>query len=307
MMQKNETLLLRPWLLFHGALLGFQNLFVFDNASSPEVRAILWEFTVLGVKVDFSRAGPEDYPAKGAIAGQKIKELMATGRYDLVIPLDCDEFLAMATPAGPSYASNDLLHELDRIAGQRVIARTVSCYLNRPGYIDEFWLADHRKCIVPMTDFESIDHGSHAALPEPAGGYARTALCYIHMHHKPYPEFLAGVREKLRYEVDINDPVALGRRNYIGAHLAEYPSMTAAEYYAGGLRNQGPFFRYQGIAKFTQAMQGCAGFRAAWETGRPNGPRAPMLQHAALTATAAGREGAANELWAEHKKLTQSE
>ena len=59
MMQKDEALLLRPWLLYHGLLFGFENLYVYDNGSTSDaVLAILREFAAVGVHVDDAHTAP---------------------------------------------------------------------------------------------------------------------------------------------------------------------------------------------------------------------------------------------------------
>src|SRR5471030_579275 len=98
MMQKDETYLLEPWLVYHGHLFGFENLFVFDNGSaSLEVRHILARFTREGVNVDWGYASRRDFLAKGELIGGLIRTLDQRGEYDFLIPLDCDEFIVLRT------------------------------------------------------------------------------------------------------------------------------------------------------------------------------------------------------------------
>ncbi len=55
MMFRDEVLLLKPWLHYHGYLFGFENLYVFDNGSRDEtVLATLRQFAKIGANVDSS-------------------------------------------------------------------------------------------------------------------------------------------------------------------------------------------------------------------------------------------------------------
>src|SRR4051794_8936502 len=117
MMQKDEDILLRPWLLYHGYLFGFENLYVFDNGSSSEaVLATLQAFAAVGVNVDFTHDRPEDFEFKGEVIGRTIKEFRQDDRYDIALPLDCDEFLAVRGSAGVTCNRNEILAELGRIS-----------------------------------------------------------------------------------------------------------------------------------------------------------------------------------------------
>lgn len=65
MMQKDEAILLEPWLTYHGHLFGFSNLHVIDNGSTrADVQAVLHRFAALGVHVDYSHPSHDDYLRK---------------------------------------------------------------------------------------------------------------------------------------------------------------------------------------------------------------------------------------------------
>ena len=94
--QKDEDLLLRPWLLYHGYLFGFENLHVCDNGSSrDDVLATLQEFISLGVRVDFASPDAVDTEDPQGAIHRKTGELRQDGRYDVVLSLGCDEFLVI--------------------------------------------------------------------------------------------------------------------------------------------------------------------------------------------------------------------
>src|SRR5271170_8315503 len=132
MMQKDEDLLLRPWLLYHGYLFGFENLYVYDNGSkSTRIFETLREFADIGVHVDLSFTRQEDFENKGAILGEKIKEFKNSDLYDIAIPLDCDEFLAIHDFNLGVICSRSLIRsEIGRIDRGGVVCRVSHCLDN---------------------------------------------------------------------------------------------------------------------------------------------------------------------------------
>jgi hypothetical protein len=266
MMLRDEALLLRPWLIYHGYLFGLENLY--DNGSaSAEVLAILRQFQAVGVNVDFSRNQQHDFAGKGGIIGGKIKEFKAAGSYDIAFAVDCDEFIALAGPAGPSISRNQILAEIERIDQAGLICQTEKCFYNVPGHLDQFWLAGHRKCIVPVRLFKEIDHGFHWVNKDDSAQYGVTQLTYIHLHHKPFAQAVAGAKQKLGAFTDITDLEGLKSYRGVGWHLVKYLFMTAAAYYQ--LRPEGlPFIKYTGFLRLLTLLTGGA-IRDAWEAARP--------------------------------------
>ena len=67
MMQKNESELLDKWLRYHGYLVGFENLYVYDNGSeSQEIISLLEKYQQFGVNVDFEHNQRADFEGKGS-------------------------------------------------------------------------------------------------------------------------------------------------------------------------------------------------------------------------------------------------
>ena len=67
MMQKNETELLEPWILYHGALFGHENLYIYDNGSDdPKTVELIHRLALkYPVNFDFSFAKKSDFESKG--------------------------------------------------------------------------------------------------------------------------------------------------------------------------------------------------------------------------------------------------
>jgi hypothetical protein len=95
-MQKNEGTLLRPFLRYHAALFGAENIYVVDNGSTD--LAVIGELAAAereGVCIDRTHGTIEDYLAKGNIIGDLVKRLDQDEKYDFYILLDCDEFVVL--------------------------------------------------------------------------------------------------------------------------------------------------------------------------------------------------------------------
>jgi len=277
MMLKDENLLAELWLRYHGYLFGFENLYVYDNGSRDElVLATLRRFAAAGVNVDFSRSSMEDFVGKGDIIGAKINEFKDADRYDIAIPLDCDEFVALAGDCGPSVSRTEIIAEFQRIHEAGAVCQTAKCFYNVPGYLDQFWLSKHEKCIVPVPAFATLDHGFHLAnfhFESYVAGiaYGATRICYIHLHHKPFEHLMDGVNNKIGGSVDIKNPDAVKAYTGFGHHLTKFPGMTRETYYNHIDSGSVPFLRFSGFLRLSEVLMDFAATRQAWEAGRPAG------------------------------------
>jgi len=273
MMLRDEALLLKPWLLYHGYLFGFENLYVYDNGSRDEsVLATLRQFAASGVTVDSSHQTMAGFEYKGNIIGAKIQQFKDSGRYDIALAFDCDELIAIAGEAGPGITRTEILAEIERIHAAGAICQTTRCFYNVPGYLDRFWLAGHWKSILPVPAFRSIDHGFHRAGLAEGEAYRATSLTYIHLHHKPFAQVVAGAWQKLSVWADTSSPEAAKSHQGVGRHLTKYLEMAPEDYYA--MRPEGlPFIRFTGFLRLLELFMDLAAARSAWEAGRP-----PALQ-----------------------------
>ena len=164
MMHRDETLLLEPWLRYHGFLFGYENIFILDNGSkNPVVQATLKRFAKVGVNVNYSHPSRLDFDRKGCVVGTLIEHFQQTSRYDIVLPLDCDEFVAVIGDNGISISRNQILDHLSELAQLGPMVKIRHCLENRPGFLELFRLVNFNKTIVPLGDFKSIDHGFHEA------------------------------------------------------------------------------------------------------------------------------------------------
>jgi hypothetical protein len=237
MMQKDEATLLLPWVRYHGRLFGFANLFVFDNGSTdPTTLAALDEAAGLGVSVDRSFATKLDFVRKGDVLGERMRMMRDEGGWDVLFPLDCDEFLALRDGDGVSFDRERMLGHLARVRDDDRIPYVLTAYLNVLGTLDRFRPEGCLKTFIQARGFQELDHGFHQIRSSLSETPVDSGLVYIHCHAKPFAQLVRDAREKLRFWCDVDDPAAadaLEAANGAGWHLVKYLRMTEREYLAG--------------------------------------------------------------------------
>ena len=213
MMQRDEVDLLRPWVMYHAALFGIENLFVFDNGSTAaSVTMDLVEFARNGANVDWKHASPDDFHSKGDILGSLILSL--AGRYDFFLPLDCDEFFVVRTGAKKIACDPATIHaDLAQFAGESRALQLKAAFYNVLNTPNAFWCWPHQKTFFSGNSFRSLDHGYHEGRTK-AGGTLETDFAHIHYHHKPYALMVEHAKNKLRPYVAVEDRSAL--EDYVG-------------------------------------------------------------------------------------------
>lgn len=120
MMQKNEILLLDPWIRYHTNLLGSDHIYVYDNGSTDTaVIKTLRDAEKGGMNVFWDYTRQDDFTNKGEIIAALIRRLDKERPHDFYFPLDCDEFLACLPPRpsdSPSCRKQDIIEALDLCA-----------------------------------------------------------------------------------------------------------------------------------------------------------------------------------------------
>ena len=87
-MVKDEVDIIEDWLLYHGTIFGFNNLYVIDNFSTDGTYEILLKYKKKGIFL----IREKDYKHKGLYMRHLIKD-RTIQNYDLAYPLDVDEFI----------------------------------------------------------------------------------------------------------------------------------------------------------------------------------------------------------------------
>jgi hypothetical protein len=235
-MLKDEVTLTEPFLRYHAALFGAENLYVFDNGTSePEVLKVLDDYERKGAHVDHSFDTAEDFRNKGTIVGELVERLDAEGNYDLYILMDCDEFVALRTADGYTVEPDAIHRYLDSLIGEHRIIKVNTNLSNIPGSPGRFQVAEYSKTIWPRGVMGVTDHGFHSGWSR--NGSTDVVACdivYVHFHYRPFAEVVRFARQKLSAEVPPEDLEDMERlRNFKGRgwHLVAYLLDDEENYY----------------------------------------------------------------------------
>jgi hypothetical protein len=296
MMQKDEDTLLLPWVLYHGALFGFESLFVFDNGSvDPAVIAGLEVAAGLGVTVDRRFDQKLDFVRKGEVLGAQMRALRDAGGWDLFLPLDCDEFLALQDGEGVCFERERILAGLAALVADDRVPYVIMAYMNVLGTIDRFRPESCLKTFVQARGFVELDHGFHQVRSSLSETPVDSGFVYIHCHGKPFARVVRDAREKLAYWCDVDSPAAadeLEATNGAGWHLVKYLRMTEREYLAT-FGHEGSV-SLPGFAERLAAVGADTGFLLGGETRRQGngvmvfGAQGPALDQVMRALGAAG-------------------
>ncbi|MEJ0020598.1 MAG: glycosyltransferase family 2 protein [Acetobacteraceae bacterium] len=233
MMERDEDDLLAPWLLYHGYLFGFENLYVFDNGSSSSVTLeVIRRFQKVGVNFDFSLSEPRDYEAKGRATQDKINSLHDSGKYDMYFPLDCDEFVVVHGTEGLTCCRNEIMAVLEAVAKPRGVRVVVAPLFNVPGYPSEFYFLGQQKVFFAGGGVGHLEHGNHHGGIPGADHPRRSMITYLHFHNRTFPALRKHALTKLANRVDVNDKEKLLSYTGHGDHLVNYFKMSERDYVA---------------------------------------------------------------------------
>jgi hypothetical protein len=256
MMCKNEDELLPIWGRYHGHLLGFENLYVFDNGSTTAASlTALDDLHAAGVHVDRSFGRVEDYPSKGQITAGEIRRLDRERPADFYFPLDCDEFLAVEDgPYALDCTRAGLERELAPHAGFSGVLTICAGYDNSPETPGLYVRSpEQRKAFFAQGACTDLDHGSHVGFAR-TEARASTKVVYLHHHYKPFEHLVRHAREKLTPFVDDLSPQTYEthRRNGVpGHHLISHLELADEAAYLAAYRHR----EYRPIVSFTRALE----------------------------------------------------
>ncbi|MCQ8279305.1 glycosyltransferase family 2 protein [Acetobacteraceae bacterium KSS8] len=221
-MQKNE-ILLEPWIIHHGILFGFGNLYVYDNGSDlASIKDILLRYAKLGVNVIWDCNKTEDFKNKGDIFAALIKKIQNEKSYDYFFPLDCDEFVMLSGENGFTSSKSEIDTYLDEHIGDDCVRAVNYQLINIPGKLDTFALIDFAKSVIPNRPLRYLDHGFHEAALASGAPAVKSRLVYAHLHNKPFPILLQSARQKLSPFIDCDDKEAIRDYSGNGFHLTKY-------------------------------------------------------------------------------------
>lgn len=255
MMQKDEVLLLRPWVAFHGALVGYENLTIFDNGSTqPEVIRQLADAEEAGVEVIRHFNSVEDFNEKGSRISERIQHFDIESPADFYFPLDCDEFLVSQVTEGVIRVDRAGLHEALRphLATSKVL-RISFGFDNDPRGEGRFFAKGRLKSFFACGTCVSLDLGFHRGRTREGADSVTGKVGYLHMHNKPWRRLQDDARKKMVGRVpNFERETLLAHREARGRgfHLineilleseAEYFEYVADKYKGSGERTLGEF------------------------------------------------------------------
>lgn len=203
MMQKNENILLDPWLRYHEAMVSAQSIFVFDNGSSDlETLRILKDAEKRGISVNRKYNKPQDYFDSGMIVAKFIKYLDSNNPHDFYIPIDCDEFLACMINGQLSCSRDDIDKSLSNFIRNDKVLTMPRKYLNSPYHRNRYSEIDHcKKCFFAQGACDSLILGYHSGTSKAGSTEVETNITFIEIHYMPYQEHRRISKQKIEHFV----------------------------------------------------------------------------------------------------------
>ncbi len=188
-MVKGEVDIVTDWVLYHGTLFGFDNLFIIDNYSEDGTFETLLQ---LKQKYNINITRLPNYKKKGEYMTYLLRTF---GNKELVFPLDIDEFIVYFDKHTNQISCDKdailkYIHSLPRLPFYKMnyinsknfsnvgyTKATIEC--NYGKYAD---YGNHAKTFFHSDLFKgNIDHGNHY---NQTNNYLLTDLCLIHFHQR---------------------------------------------------------------------------------------------------------------------------
>jgi len=231
---KNEEDKIREWLLYHGYLFGFNNIYVIDNCSSDKTPLILKEFEKKGIQVTYN---VEDYSRKGVHLSRLMTKLKGI-REQFFVPLDCDEFIILQETA-PDHIKiiadkKHILSYFDLLPkdGRKYEFKSVYnshtdelSHKNPIREITKFSNSHIKKKFYLSTTFMNTDHGNHnGKVSFKDNESIHTDLCLLHFSNVGFQRFIDRAYLDIRgfgYKVDTLSEEQLEdlvKRKAVGSH-----------------------------------------------------------------------------------------
>lgn len=221
-MQKDESELLPVWLAYYGRLVGPENIYLIDNGSdSDDVKSII-ENAKKSNTTCLAYPGGENFDKKGEIVQGITRSLL--NNYDVVIPIDGDEFLTFASNPQELINIVDFYEEVSRFTKSEFDVGFISLhFLNIAGTPNVASRAFKKVFVRPNSKFK-LNRGFHYEDKHKDIGY-RSKFAYIHFHHKRTVEEMRKLAIPKLGEERYNDLMALEtveRQSGKGKHMARY-------------------------------------------------------------------------------------
>ena len=228
-MVKDECDIIRDWILYHGYLFGFDNLFIIDNMSSDGTFEIINEYVEKGIHI----YRESNYIEKGIFMKQLINGNCSGN--DIAFPIDIDEFIVYHERGWKHINCdkdkiNDYINGLNngcRLYKANYLLSMITCDggYQRAVCENEYAIycdyADHAKSFFRVNLYNGdIDHGNHI---NNKTEYFMSNICLVHFHCRNLEQMKKKVLNNvigLGHPNDLNSLCELlnNNKNFMGFH-----------------------------------------------------------------------------------------
>jgi hypothetical protein len=241
LVQKNEGGLLKSWFNYHTRLTRPEHIYIIDNGSAdPLTASILAEIREAGGKVDESFHSAAAFNKKHEIVLGLIKKLQSQGDFDFIIPLDCDEFLAvMSDDKVPEFRPDRIGAELTKHLGACGPLAMAGSFYNNPCHFGSFFFSREKAVFFASDPVETIDLGYHRAETVSGQPAVPTNVVAMHLQYKRFERAKAQAAEKLKLRVPNFAEATIRSFDGTGSHMNKF-FLAGATGYEGKFQSGAP-------------------------------------------------------------------
>ena len=226
MMQKDEGELLNSWIQHHLKITDPEQIIILDNGSTcPHTLKILTKVRNLGVEVLYDHKTSDDFERKGEIIANIIRQRQNDAESDFLIPLDCDEFLAVqkTDDLEASFNREDFQKSLSELRKQTGYFKVRVHYFNDTETPDLYHVSyNPQKFFFGQSLLGTLDTGFHSPQLDDScqENILNTSnIIAFHYHNKSFSIRRANAINKMRRRVCNFCPDELRQFHGPGMHL----------------------------------------------------------------------------------------
>lgn len=242
-MVKDEVDIIEDWILYHGTLFNFQNLYIVDNMSSDGTYEVIQKYEKHGVHI----YRHPNYKEKGNI----MKQLINDNKCTIAFPLDIDEFIVYYDKKKRTISTDTILSYLrhliklnnnhSKVMNMKIHGVNHNCGLYKCNYINSKIISSNKngyeraalECThgsynetmktMAKSFFDTrlwngiIDHGNHCN----SNNYINSKLCLVHYHKRNLEQHKKKVINNVKglgYNSDNLDELKNLHKNAAGGH-----------------------------------------------------------------------------------------
>ena len=182
---KDEVDIIRAWIVYHGSMFGWNNIYIIDNYSTDGTYEIIKEFEKLNIHIERQ----PDYRKKG----EYMKRLIDVHcKNDIAFPIDIDEFVVLYQNNKINVNKPAILNYINGLNPANLYKANyiVSLITNPNGYKNAAYEAEFgvyrdlksmAKSFFNTSIYKGeIDHGNHI----PTSNYLLTDIHLVHYHYR---------------------------------------------------------------------------------------------------------------------------